>query len=241
MEKVVVFAGAAFLVFRNLSSVTLMNRSVMAWAAVTLFSLSTEAGKLLFVGRVPNIENVLVSSIGALGGVLLIPPISKLAPIKRAPIESLMLLSLIVLAYAELSPFDWIQSVDELRVRITRIEWFPLLSYYSADPQSAVFDLGKKLFLMVPLGFLLAAKSPKMARCRWSAAVIGALIGIMLEACQILLRTRTPSVTDTLTFGIAAWIGAVLFERYQAITGLKRDVGEELDQSTVAPPKAVRS
>ena len=213
----------------------------MAWAVVTLFSLSTEAGKLLFVGRVPNIENVLVSSIGALCGVLLIPPISELPPIKRAPIASLMLLSLIVLAYAELSPFDWIQSSDELSAQFARIEWIPLLSYYSADPQSAAFDLAKKLFLMIPLGFLVAAKvSPKTFGRRWLAAMTGGLIGTLFEACQIFLRTRTPSVTDILTFGIAAWIGAVLYERYQAITGPKRAVGEELDQSR-SRPKAVHS
>ncbi len=226
IEKVVVFAVVAFLVFRNLSSVTLMKRSVMAWAVVTLFSFLIEAGKLLFVGRVPNIENVIVSSIGAFCGVLFVPPISNLPPIRRRPVEFLMLLTLILVAYSELTPFDWIQSVSELRSRFARIEWLPLASYYKADPQSAVFDLGKKVFLMILFGFLLAAKvSPAMPRCRWSMAMIGTLIGIIFEACQILLRTRIPSVTDTLTFGVAAWIGAALYGRYQSITTPERGRG----------------
>jgi len=227
IEKVVVFAAVAFLVLRNLSGLNLGNRSAMAWAAVTLFAFLTEAGKLFFVGRVPNIDNVILSSIGALAGIYLVPPVSSLPLIKRRPTEFLMLLSLILLVYAELSPFDWIHSVDELHTRLTRIEWLPLASYFNVDPQSAAYDLGKKLFLMTPLGFLVAAKVfPHSSRCRWFAAVIGLLIGIVLEACQIALRTRVPSVTDALTFGIAAWIGAALYERYQAITGSQRAVGE---------------
>jgi len=231
IEKVVVCAAGAFLVLRNLSGITLGKRLAMAWAAVTLFAFFTEAGKLFFVGRVPNLENVILSSIGALCGVLLVPPISNLPPVKRRPVESLMVLSLALLAYSELSPFDWIRSVDELPTRVARIEWLPLASYYSTNPQSAVFDLGKKLFLVTPFGFLLAAKlSSRTSRCAWFAAVIGLLIGIVFEICQIALRTRVPSVTDALTFGIAAWIGAELYERYQAITGAEAGSGR------ISPP-----
>jgi hypothetical protein len=55
-------------------------------------------------------------------------------------------------------PFDWISSTDELTARIATIEWLPFAAYYGADPRSAFFDLGKKLFMVGPLGFILASR-----------------------------------------------------------------------------------
>ena len=116
-----------------------------------------EGGKLFFAGRAPNIDNVLLSSLGALGGVLFIPPLAATGFGRRYGRRILITLILCVVAYAELSPFDWILSTDEIRQRLSKIEWLPFGSYYRAEPQAALFDLAKKLFLLGPLGFLIAA------------------------------------------------------------------------------------
>ena len=49
------------------------------------------------------------------------------------------------------------------------------------------------------------------------AAAAGLLIGPILEAGQIALQSRTPSMTDVLLFGGAAWTGAVVCARYRRI------------------------
>ena len=92
-------------------------------------------------------------------------------------------------------------------------------SYYGAEPQAALFDLAKKMFLLGPLGFLIAAGnrdgSPRKQQAL--AATAGLLVGLILEAGQIALQSRNPSLTDVLLFGGAAWAGAAVFERYRRI------------------------
>ena len=178
-----------------------------------------EVGKLFFAGRAPNIDNVVFSSLGALVGVVLVPPLATTGIARRHARPILVILMLCIIAYVELSPFDWLRSADEIRLRIAKIEWLPFSSYYFAEPQAALFDLAKKLFLLGPLGFLIVAGdrngSPRKRQALATAA--GLLVGLILEAGQIGLQSRNPSLTDILLFGGAAWAGAVVFERYRRI------------------------
>jgi VanZ family protein len=185
-------------------------------AFTVLLPLLLESGKLFFVGRVPRVDNAIVGAVGGLCGIFLVPVIINSSPIKRRPIDFLILLLLALLIHSELSPYNWIQSLHEIPSRLARIEWLPLVSYYRTVPQSAVFDLGKKLLLMAPLALLLAEKADqKGLRSRWLVVMIAVLIGTALEACQIALRTRIPSITDVLIFGIAARVGASVHDRYR--------------------------
>jgi glycopeptide antibiotics resistance protein len=131
----------------------------------------------------------------------------------------LLILTFAVIAYVELSPFDWIRSADQIPFRVAIIEWLPFSSYYSAEPQVALFDLAKKLFLLGPMGFLIAQgnRDGNPRKRQVLAAAAGLLIGLILEAGQIALQSRTPSMTDVLLFGGAAWTGAVVCARYRRI------------------------
>jgi len=75
------------------------------------------------------------------------------------------------------------------------------------------------LFLLGPLGFLIAAGTPDVSpqKRQALATAAGLLVGLVLEAGQIALQSRNPSLTDVLLFGGAAWAGAVVFERYRRI------------------------
>jgi VanZ family protein len=219
VEKVLLFAAIGYLVNQNLRRARLLHSAGMAWGLCVAFAVCVEGGKLLFVGRVPNAENFILSCLGALCGILVLPRLAEARICRRYPVEILIALALGVVAYSELSPFDWIQSLDELSARISKIEWLPFSSYYGADPQSALFDLGKKLFIVGPLGFLMAARfENKSAReRRLIAAVVGLFAGAVLETSQIALRSRTPAMTDVLLFGLASWVGAVISERFSIL------------------------
>src|SRR4029077_13460763 len=156
---------------------------------------------------------------GALLGILFLPTLAEADICRRYPIEILMALVLGLVTYSELSPFDWIKSMDELPARLSKVEWLPFGAYYGADTQSALFDLGKKLFVIGPLGFLIAARAQQKnaLRRRIVVALVGLLTGTALEAGQILLRSRIPSITDVLLFGLATWAGAVIFERFSLL------------------------
>ena len=75
MEKILLFAAIGYLALRNLFNGTPPNRQ-LAWAACSAIAMLIEVGKLFFVGRAPNIDNVVLSSLGALVGVVLVPPLA---------------------------------------------------------------------------------------------------------------------------------------------------------------------
>ena len=218
VEKILLFAAIGYLALQNLSKDTRPNRR-LAWAACSVIVMLIEVGKLFFAGRVPNLDNVVLGSLGALVGVLLIPPLASMSFARQYARQILVILLLGIIAYVELSPFDWIRSTDQIPFRIANIEWLLFSSYYGAEPQAALFDLVKKLFLLGPLGFLIAASTRDVTpRKRQAlATVAGLLVGLVLEAGQIALQSRNPSLTDVLLFGGAAWAGAVISERYRRI------------------------
>ena len=222
VEKTLLFAAIGYLALRNLPEGD-VSRPKLAWAACSAIAVLIEVGKLFFAGRAPNIDNVVFSSLGAMFGVVLVPPLTTTYIARRHARRILVILILCIIAYVELSPFDWLRSAGEIRLRIAKIEWLPFSSYYSAEPQAALFDLAKKLFLLGPLGFLIAqgSRNRNSRRREALATAAGLLVGLILEAGQIGLQSRNPSLTDILLFGGAAWAGAVVFERYRRIRDLR--------------------
>ena len=218
VEKVLLFAAIRYLALRNLSDGSALNQR-LAWAACSAIAALIEVGKLFFAGRAPNVDNVVLSSIGALVGVVIVPPLAATGIARQHARKMFGLLLLCIIIYVEFSPFDWIRSLDQILLRMATIEWLPFRSYYTANPQAALFDLAKKMFLLGPLGFLVAQGnrdgSPRKRQVL--ATTVGLLVGLILEASQIGLRSRNPSLTDVFLFGAAAWAGAVVFERYRRI------------------------
>ena len=192
-SKTLLYAAIGYLALRNLPLDTARNPK-LAWLACSTIALIIEAGKLFFAGRSPNIDGVLFSSLGALFGVVLVPPLATTGIARRHAREILVILVLCIVAYVELSPFDWIRAADEIPLRIAKIEWLPFSSYYSAEPQAALFDLAKKLLLLGPLGFLIAQGSRNRSPRRREAFAAGAglLVGLILES----LPDR-PGVTES--------------------------------------------
>jgi VanZ family protein len=221
VDKTLVFAAIAYLGLRSLPQARCSNSRVVAGIACSAFVLLVEGAKLFFVGPVPNAENAIFSAAGALCGVLFIPRLATTALARRHGRQVLMVLLLSVIAYSELSPFDWIQSPDQIPMRISKIEWLPFASYYYAEPQSVLFDLAKKIFLWTPLGLLIAAGHHNRSSKRThglTAAAAGLILGSVFEVAQLGLGSRTPSITDILLFSVTAWAGAVIFERYWQIS-----------------------
>ena len=197
---------------RHVSAVTAAAGAVVAAIA---FSIALEFGKLLVVGRLPNMENVLLASVGAVFGVTVVPLLMAWPPVRKRPAGALAALALLLMIYYELTPFAFATSSSAITRQVARIEWLPLLSYSRADAPSALFDLWKKLLLSGFWGFTYAWA---MGAPPWRAASAGLVAGGALEAGQLLTSGHIPSVGDTLIFGFGAWIGG---KAYQA----NRDLG----------------
>ncbi len=215
IEKVWLFAAIGYVARRNLESSFVVNRGLTAWWLCVAASLAIELGKLFFSGRSPNMENFMLSSVGALLGVVLIYPLAKTEPCRRHALAILLSLTVLVSAWVELSPFDWAGSLAEWSARAERIEWLPLSAYYHADPRLALFDLLKKTLVIGPFGFVLALRAHRIsaAHPRLRASLAGLGLGALFEAAQLGVSSHTASSTDVLLFGLASWFGAVVFER----------------------------
>jgi VanZ family protein len=212
-DKGIIFVAIGYVIFRERQRASRGPSALRSWLRAGFAAVAIEAGKIFFVGPTFQLANISVRAAGALCGVTIIPALSCLEPIRRRPQAVLLAVMLAMLSYFELWPFDWIHAVD-LPAKIAQIEGLPLASYFVSRPQVALFDLAKKLFLALPLGFLAAAANPFRdadRRVRYTV-LFAALVSIVLEACQLAIRSRVPSVTDVLIITSGSWVGAATFE-----------------------------
>jgi VanZ family protein len=173
-------------------------------------ALGLELGKLFIEGRSPAADPVLAAIIGLLAGLTasrLLGPLRPAALTGWVPV----LAAGGLLAYEELAPFDMISSVLDLRDRIASIEWAPFASYYSAVPQAALFDAGKKILLGALFGGAIhAAGWPRVS-------MIAFLVSALLEIAQLFERSHHPALTDVLLLSAGAVAGCFALRRYREI------------------------
>ena len=219
IEKGAIFAGIGYLVLTNLQRLWRRTGAGLAWLLCCALVCAIETGKVFFAGRAFYAENVMIAALGALLGIILLPNLVALSWVKRRPEAVWFALVVGFLIYLELSPFDWIV-ITELPERFSRIEWLPFKAYYSAEPLGALFDLQKKIYASIPLGFVvMSLPSIKVTSSpRRKAALLCIVIAAAIELAQVLLSSRIPSTTDVIIFSAGAWVGIVLFEGYRRFT-----------------------
>src|SRR6266542_128754 len=212
IEKVAVFAAIGYLILINLQR-RWRTGAGLAWLLCSAVACAIEIGKLFFAARAFYSDNVIMASLGGLLGIILLPSLSALGAVKRHRQIIWFMLVLGFLFYFELSPFDWI-SPSELTGRFSRIEWLPFKAYYSTEPLIALFDLQKKIYSLIPLGFVVMSLGPVQHTDspRRKATMLCMAIAAALELAQIAVRSRTPSSTDVIIFTASAWAGIVVFE-----------------------------
>lgn len=182
----------------------------LVWGASTALAGCLEAGKLFIVGRAPNVDNVILAAVGGLVGIGIRGALTGTPTARaKAPARLAALCGLLV-AYRALTPFDWMTSLDRVTAKAARIEWIPLASYFYANPQSSLYDLGTKLAWSAAFGAALRAWGSR-APGRWGLA-----LGIALEALQLFQVSHVPSVTDALVIGAGAALGARALRRFRA-------------------------
>ena len=223
VERVVPFAGLAVAARLALETGPRPPRAglrgpVLVGALVTLWAVGLEAGKLLIVGRAPNLDNALLAAAGAALGIVLFAPLAGSAEARRQGPTRLAWLTGALLAYRQLTPFDWLIDAERVTARAARVEWIPLASYFYADPQSALFDLGNKLAWSALFGASLRATGA--ARPGWW----GLALGLGLEALQIVQASHVPALTDALTIGAGAALGGFALDAVRQWRGAAASV-----------------
>lgn len=153
VDKGIPYGVIAYLFLINLRRSSRLLTAGLAWLLTIVIACAIELGKLFFTGRAFHSDNVVIASVGALLGVVLLPRFCALTSVKRHREVIWFMLVIGFLVYFELSPFDWI-APSELPGRFSAIEWLPFKSYYYGQPIAALFDLQKKMYSFIPLGFL---------------------------------------------------------------------------------------
>ena len=207
VEKLLPWTALGGLARVALGSVTPARGGPIAWVAVTALGVALEGGKLFIAGRAPSLDGALVAAGGALVGVALAPAVARAAPVPGRTSRWLVAIAAALLAYEELTPFGVVGSVAAVQARVARVEWLPFASYYFADPQSALFDVGKKVVLGAALGAAMRHASP-----RPRLILVLALAGL-LETAQVFQPTHIASVGDALVIYVGALVGAYLLGR----------------------------
>jgi VanZ family protein len=185
-------------------------RAVLIWIAVTAGAALLEVGKLFIVGRAPNVDNVIVAAVGALLGLGIKGALTGTPAARAKAPARLAALCGGLVAYRALTPFDWVISLDHAAAKAARIEWIPLASYFYANPQSALYDLGIKLAWSAAFGAALWATGSR------SPGLWGLALGILLEALQLIEVSHVPALTDALVIGAGAALGARALRRFRA-------------------------
>jgi VanZ family protein len=211
VEQVLPFALVAFLTFRALARHASSAARAPAWILVSILAVALEVGKLGFVGRWPSVDNALLRAGGALAGVTLLPALIGSRPVRARPAAWLLALALLFLVHAEVTPYDWRAAPDEVAAKIHGIEWMPLAAYFHAQPQRALFDLWEKIVRSGFVGFATASLGGATAM----PVAIGLVAGTLLEAAQIVMPTRVPSVTDVLIIALGAHAGGAAWRWYR--------------------------
>lgn len=210
VEKVLPYAALGALLRVALAEWIRAGAGAAAWAAATALAIALEGGKLLIEGRAPSVDGVLLAAVGALLGVGLAPALARVAA-ARAGAAGWLTVAAALLAYEELTPFRVVGGATAVRARLARVEWLPFTSYYFADPQSALFDLAKKLVLGAALGAAMRHATPR------PRLILVLVLAGLLEAAQVFQPVHIASVTDVLVLYVGALAGAYLLGCGQAL------------------------
>lgn len=169
-----------------------------------------ELGKIFIVSRTFNIANVVTSWFGSLAGAMLsIFIIDKVKPLRK--LETICAAIFFYLIYLWWFPFDFTwNDVNVQKGLPTVIEMLPLYHYAMGAELNHIRLFVQSIFLLGLLTFLLRIRFGwirfKLGSIFISAG-IGGIFGMLLESGQLLLPSRTASMTDVYCFAAGAGIG----------------------------------
>jgi VanZ family protein len=129
---------------------------------------------------------------------------------------------LVVLAWAYWHPWSFRAGMSQWRSRLASVCWFPFTDYYWGTEYHAFDEFYRKFLLAMPLGLLLAGAGSSRSAAMRGGLRLGfiALVSVAIEAGQLLLPGRFPSVTDSLIYFLGGWCGMLLSHWWRSLREL---------------------
>lgn len=113
----------------------------------------------------------------------------------------------IAVCWMNWTPFDF--TFNGAGQRLHEISLVPFADYQQKHYLSAFDDLIHKLILFVILGILLSTETVRSG-ARWVVLLIGGSIAALIEAGQVLLPSRYPSISDVVLGAVGSLIGHLI-------------------------------
>jgi VanZ family protein len=140
--------------------------------------------------------------------------------LRKAFVSLLLLAWAAVAVFVNWQPFTFRLEAEFAAERLRNLQLLPFQDYYWSDYLNAFDQFVHKVLLFTPLGALLTLLLPSGTRGRGGLVLLAAAaVAAGLEAGQLFLPTRCPSVTDVLVETGGACIGLVLTKRAQWLIG----------------------
>ncbi len=169
-----------------------------------ILALAIEGAQLVIPSRVADMTSVLLAVIGsAVGGAVVVGSPQRTLRQWAGPALVVWALAVALAAWTPprlAAPETWSLQAWQL---------IPFWSYYRRTDVYAVADLLNQVMSFIPLGVLLAVRSPRLSA--WHALVAGLGLGLVLEMGQLGLAERTAEITDALSAGAGAFLGVRLW------------------------------
>jgi VanZ family protein len=204
-------AGLATHVAARLTRWSAPRRFALCWLGAAGLAMALEVGQIFVRSRVSSTRDVLAAMGGALCGCILALALGN-GPRARIGWALVAVGSLLSLTVQALTPFRFQLDMHEMMGRLRFTALVPYSSYYYKATVAAVGDFLEGLLSYVPLAFILARqrKLDTSSRLRDAVPVIlwCALFALALEVMQLGLPRRYPEVSDVLTAGLGAALGA---------------------------------
>jgi glycopeptide antibiotics resistance protein len=190
--------------------------------------------KLFVVSRYVDATEVVIGSLAVLVGWALAltlrqqrvaaiasgpgPGVSAPRPTHKALRGLLLLTWLAAAVFVNWQPFNFTLDSQFAAERLSRLSVVPFVDYYRDAYLNAFDQFVHKVLLFVPLGALLTLMFHPTRWGRGSLVLLtAAVVAAGLEAGQLFLPSRYPSVTDVLVESSGAWLGLVVTRRARSL------------------------
>ena len=210
--------GVLYLPLGWLAALALLRRGrptlaacLLGWAGCALLALVVEFAQLHFPPRTVSQNDLIAEGLGSALGVLLAPlSVAWLQRLGAAQSRSGLvgrLLGAYALAYVGFSffPFDLLLSAAELHAKAGSDNWAWVIAHTSPF---VVMKLLLEVALAAPLGLLLVQRRGRLVTPLATAAVGGALLGVLVEAGQFFIASGVSQGASVLTRAVGVALGA---------------------------------
>jgi glycopeptide antibiotics resistance protein len=212
-------------------------RTLQVLAFAMLVPLAVELAQLPVRSRSFDSTDIVTGAAGVLVGCQLARALGRAATaLSRSATDAvrpalvrfaLVAVWLVLLAAVHWRPFDFADGLAAAHARTTQINWIPFADYLVDTEYHAFDELHRKFLLFLPLGGLLAIVRASSLATSQRGTSLGCILAaaVAIEAGQILLPARYPSLTDVLVQFLGGWAGV-------AIASWARSVRDQVPQDT---------